>query len=36
MNLKTKGDGREVWEGEDMGVSIADSYWCMTENHKIM
>ena len=22
-----EGDGREVWEGGDMGVLIADSYW---------
>ena len=29
-------DGREVWEGEDMGVPIADSCWCLTENHKIL
>ena len=27
---------REVWEGEDMGVPMADSCWCMTENHKIL
>ena len=31
-----KGDGREVWEGGDMGVPMSDSYWCMTENHKIL
>ena len=31
-----EGDGREVWEGGDMGVSMADSYWCMTKNHKIL
>ena len=24
-------DGREVREGEDMGVPMADSCWCMTE-----
>ena len=30
------GVGREVWEGGDMGVPMADSYWCMTENHKIL
>ena len=30
------GDGREVREGGDMGVLMADSYWCMTENHKIL
>ena len=29
-------DGREVQEGEDMGVPMADSCWCMRENHKIM
>ena len=29
-------DEREVQEGGDMGVPMADSYWCMTENHKIM
>ena len=28
--------GREVWEGGDMGVPMADSCWCMTENHKIL
>ena len=27
--------GREVQEGGDMGVPMADS-WCMTENHKIL
>ena len=32
-----EGDGREkVWEGGDMGVPVADSCWCMTENHKIL
>ena len=31
-----EGDGREVQEGGDMGVPMADSYWCMTENHKIL
>ena len=31
-----KGDGKEVWEGGDMGVPMADSCWCMTENHKIL
>ena len=29
-------DGREVWEGEDMCVPMADSCWCMTENNKIL
>ena len=27
-------DGREVWEGGDKGIPMADSCWCMTENHK--
>ena len=31
-----EGDGREVWEGVDMGVPTANSYWCMRENHKIL
>ena len=31
-----EGYGREVQEGGDMGVPMADSYWCMTENHKIL
>ena len=31
-----EGDGREVQEGRDMGILMADSYWCMTENHKIL
>ena len=31
-----KGDGREVWEGGDMDVPMADSYWCMTEKQKIL
>ena len=31
-----KGDRREVQEGEDMGILVADSCWCMTENHKIL
>ena len=34
--LDGEGDGREVQEGGDMGVPMADSYWCMTENHKIL
>ena len=25
-----EGDGREVWEGGDMGVPKVDSYWCLT------
>ena len=31
-----EGDGREVWEGGDMDLPMADSYWCMTENYKIL
>ena len=31
-----KRDGKEVWEGGDMGITMADSCWCMTENHKIL
>ena len=31
-----KGDEREVREGGDMGVPMADSCWCLTENHKIL
>jgi len=31
-----EGDGREVWEGGEMGVPMADSCWCMTESHKIL
>ena len=33
------GPGREVggrWEGEDLGAPMADSSWCLTENHKIL
>ena len=30
------GDERRVWEGQDMCVPMANSSWCMTENHKIM
>ena len=29
-------DGREVREGGNMGVPMADSCRCMTENHKIL
>ena len=29
-------DGREVQEGGNMGVRMAGSYWCTTENHKIL
>ena len=31
-----KGDGREALEGGDMAVPMADSHWCVTENHKIL
>ena len=31
-----EGDGREVWEGGDMGVPMADFCWYVTENHKIL
>ena len=31
-----EGDGREVREGGDMGVPMADSCWCLTENNKIL
>ena len=31
-----QGDGREVWEGGDMGVPMADFCWYVTENHKIL
>ena len=31
-----EGDGREVQERGDMGVPMADSCWCLTENHKIL
>ena len=31
-----EGDGREVWEGGDMDVPMTDSYWCVTENQKIL
>ena len=31
-----EGDGREVQQGGDKGVPMADSYLCMTENHKIL
>ena len=30
------GDGREAREGGDTGVPVADSCWCMMENHKIL
>ena len=31
-----EGEGREVQGGGDMGVPMADSCWCLTENHKIL
>ena len=31
-----EGYGREVQEGGDMGIPMADSCWCVTENHKIL
>ena len=31
-----QGDGRDAQEGADMGVPMADSYWCLTENNKIL
>ena len=31
-----EGDGREVLEGGDMSVLMADSCRCMTENHNIL
>ena len=27
---------RDVQEGGDMGVPMAVSFWCITENHKIL
>ena len=30
------GDGRDVQEGGDTGIPMADSCWCITENHKIL
>ena len=32
------GEGHEggFQEGRDMGVPMADSCWCVTENHKIL
>ena len=29
-------DGMEREMGGDMGVPMADSCWCMTENHKVL
>ena len=34
--LDGEGDGKEVREGGDMSVPMADSCWCMTESHKIL
>ena len=31
-----EGDGREVWEGGDLGAPMADSHRCMTENHQFL
>ena len=31
-----EGDGREVQKGGDMCIPMADSYWCLTENNKIL
>ena len=31
-----EGDGWEVLEGGNMGIPMADYWWCMTENHKIL
>ena len=31
-----EGDGREVWEGGNMGIAMANSCWCLTENKKIL
>ena len=31
-----EGDWREAPEGGDMGVPMADSCWCLTENNKIL
>ena len=31
-----EGDGREVLDGGDIDVSMADTCWCLTENHKIL
>ena len=33
---RLKGGMGGRWEGGDMGVPVADSCWCMTENHKIL
>ena len=31
-----EGGGKEGQEGGDKGVPMADSCWCLTENHKIL
>ena len=31
-----EGDEREVQDGGDMGAPMANSCWCLTENHKIL
>ena len=31
-----EGDRREVQVGGDMGVPVADTCWCVTENHKTL
>ena len=31
-----EGDGREVWEGGDVGVPVADSCSWLIENRKIL
>ena len=31
-----EGDGREVQEGGDICLPMADSCWCLTENNKIL
>ena len=31
-----KGDGKEVQEGGDISILLADAYWCLTENNKIL
>ena len=31
-----EGDGRKFLEGGDIDVSMVDSCWCLTKNHKIL
>ena len=31
-----EGDGREVQEGRNIRIPMADSCWCLTENNKIL